>query len=101
MANVCSNEFYAYSNNYDNIEHITKFFEKWNCYGNAEIINDETSVDVDFNSKWVFPEEDMNELFNSILDKNDIYMRCLSVEFGNDYMAYWKCKDETGWYQHT
>ena len=99
MANVCSNEFYAYSDNYDNIEYITKFFEKYKYYGTSEIINNETSIDVDFNSKWCFPEEDMNQLFESLPDKSDIYMRCLSVEYGCDYVAYWKCEDDKGWYQ--
>lgn len=101
MANICSNKFYAYSNNHNNIEYITKFFEKWNCYGNAEIINSELDIDIDFNSKWSFPEEEMNKLFESIPDKDNIYMRCLSVEYGCDYVAYWKCVDKTGWYQCT
>ena len=38
----------------------------------------------------------MNELFNSIPNKEDIYMRCLSVEYGCLYHALWTC-DEHGW----
>lgn len=99
MANICSNEFYAYSNDYNNIKHITKFFERWDCYGDAKIANYEVSIDVDFNSKWVFPEEEMKKLFESIPNKDDIFMRCLSVEYGCDYVAYWKCVDEDSWSQ--
>ena len=98
MANICSNVFYAYSNDYNNIKHITKFFEKWDCYGNAKIANYEVSIDVDFNSKWVFPEEEMKKLYESIPDKDDIYMRCLSVEYGCKYHALWECNKE-GWHE--
>ena len=51
MANICSNVFYAYSNDYNNIKHITKFFEKWDCYGNAKIANYEESIAVDIKYK--------------------------------------------------
>lgn len=97
MSNICDNTFYAYSENPENIRAIEKFFDDNNIDYD---LNDE-QIDAWFESKWTFPEELMNDLFESIPDKKDIYMRCLSCEFGNDYVAYWKCEDETGWYQHT
>lgn len=33
-----------------------------------------------------------------LASKDDLYARCLSVEYGMDYVAYWKCNEE-GWYQ--
>lgn len=93
MANICDNTFYAYSKNRKNIEVIINFFRNW-FY--SEIDDSNTSIDIYFQSKWVFPEEHMINLYESIPDKSDIYMRCLSAEYGLMYHALWEC-DEFGW----
>lgn len=97
MANICSNTFYANSEDPKNIQAIKEFFDSW---GDADVDYDDDSVDVYFESRWVFPEEEMKKLFDSLPNKDDIYMRCLSVEYGCDYVAYWKC-NENGWYQQS
>jgi hypothetical protein len=93
MANICTNDFYAFSNNYENLKYIADFLDTH---------FDETA-DVDgeflyaiFESKWTFPEELMEDLYNNLPDKDDIYMRCLSYEFGNEYHELMIC-DENGW----
>lgn len=93
MANPCDNIFYAYTEDEDNAEVIINFFENW--WG-ASIGDDGASIDVYFESKWTFPEEQMQELFEAIPNKDDIYMRCLSVEYGCMYHALWEC-DIDGW----
>ena len=93
MANICENTFYAQCSP-KNIKIIEKFFEDWT----GSIESDEDCIDVYFDSKWDFPESEMNKLFNLLDKEDDIYMRCLSVEYGNDYVAYWKC-DNDGWTQ--
>lgn len=95
MANICNNTFYAYSKDSENIKAIVNFFnDEWS----ADIEEGEDCVNVYFDSKWVFPENDMCNLLNSIPNKDDIYMRCLSVEYGLNYVAYWKCYGDY-WYQ--
>lgn len=97
MANICNNEFYAYSENPENIKTIENFFEE--NWGYCDIYNVTTEeIEVRFDSKWDFPEEKMDELYSLIPDKENIYMRCLSVEYGCDYVAYWKCNSD-GWEQ--
>lgn len=93
MANICNNTFYAYSEDSNNIKVIEDFFNDW--YGADYEIND-GNIDVYFNSRWRFPKDEMEALFNSIPNKADIYMRCLSVEYGNMYHALWEC-DKDGW----
>ena len=39
----------------------------------------------------------MNRLYEGIPNKEDIYMRCLSVEYGCLYHALWICENEEGW----
>ncbi len=92
MANICANYLHAYSNDADNIKTVSEFFDDRNDY----VVTTEDSVDVDFNSNWIFPEEKMNDLYKKIPNKEDIYMTCLSVEYGNLYHELWIC-DENGW----
>lgn len=94
MANICSNSFYAYSEDKKNISKIKEFLT---TKLKAEIETSEDTVDATFDSRWVFPEELMQQLYIELPNKDDIFMRCLSVEYGQDYVAYWKC-DEHGWY---
>ena len=93
MANICTNLMQACSEDRQNINVVINFFHDWPY---AEIEDSDTSVDVYFDSKWTFPEEEMNKLYESIPNKADIYMRCLSYEFGNLYHALWVC-GENGW----
>lgn len=95
MANICENTFYAYSENKENLDFIEKFL---NDNFKADVSIDGECIDAYFDSKWTFPEELMNKMFDKLPDKNDIYMRCLSVEYGCDYVSYHKCEDESGWY---
>lgn len=95
MANICSNSFYANSEDLKNIQAIKEFFDSW---GDADVDYDDDSVDVYFESRWVFPEEEMKKLFDSLPNKDDIYMRCLSVEYGCMYHALWEC-DMEGWHE--
>lgn len=94
MANICSNEFYAYSENKENIKYIKDFLIR---HLMADCDCDDDHIDAYFDSRWTFPEELMDEMFEGLPDKDDIYMRCLSVEYGCDYVAYHKCEDNSGW----
>ena len=49
-----------------------------------------------FEPKWTFPETKMNKLYKKLPNKDDIDMRCLSVEYGCLYHALWVC-DKDGW----
>ncbi len=92
MANVCNNLMYVSSDSEDNIQTVLDFFKDWT----ADIDANDTELDIYFDSKWTFPLEEMNKLYKLIPDKEDIYMRCLSYEFGCLYYELWIC-DKDGW----
>lgn len=94
MANICDNTLYVQSDNRENLETVRKFFDENFEYYDCDDSGD--CLDIFFDSKWTFPENLMKELFDAIPDKSDIYMRCLSVEYGCMYHALWYC-DENGW----
>lgn len=91
--NICTNTFYAYSEDKNNVETIINFLSE---EFDAEVQTDDMNINAEFDSRWVFPEEEMNTLYNMIPNKSNIYMRCLSVEYGDMYHALWQC-DENGW----
>ena len=94
MANICDNTLYVQSDNRENLETVRKFFDENFEYYDCDDSGD--CLDIFFDSKWTFPENLMKELFDAIPDKSNIYMRCLSVEYGCMYHALWYC-DENGW----
>lgn len=94
MANICDNTFYSYTEDESNYKYIKTFLES---ELNACIYEqDGTTIEAAFDSRWTFPENKMKNLYNNLSNKEDIYMRCLSVEYGNLYHALWVC-DEDGW----
>lgn len=95
MANICENSFHAYTEDEKNLEIIKNFLEDT---FNADVDASDECIDAYFDSRWTFPEEEMEELFDSIPNKEDIYMRCLSVEYGCMYHVLMEC-DENGWHE--
>lgn len=94
MANICDNTFYAQSEDENNLKYIEEFIT--NKFRYSDVYSDDDFVEAYFDSKWTFPEEVMHELYEGIPNKEDIFMRCLSVEYGNLYHALWVC-DKEGW----
>ena len=96
MANICTNTMYVESETRENLDSVITFFNNNLKYYDHE--DDGDSLYISFDSRWVFPEELMEELFEAIPNKSDIYMRCLSVEYGCMYHALWYC-DKDGWHE--
>jgi hypothetical protein len=100
MANICDNSFYAQSSSEANLDAIERFFNERKEFNARKKYNrKDGQLEYYFESKWVFPKSSMDELFNSIPDKIHIFMRCLSVEHGNNYLALWFCEDKNGWHE--
>lgn len=94
MANICSNELHVYTENKDNQEYIIKFMND-NFDTDVEEIS-EDYLEIYFSSRWTFPEELMDKLYEGLPDKDNIDMTCLSVEWGCFYCQFHNC-DKDGW----
>ena len=90
MANPCDNTFYGIGTK-ENIYHVEEYLkERFDADTDVwESNNDEYVINAWFESKWTFPEEAMDDMLQTMPDKLDIYMRCLSVEYGCLYHAMW------------
>ena len=88
MANICNNDFritYEDENiGKSIIEKLEKLFDKHLC---GEIsYEDDGVIEGWFDSKWSFPIHIFEDFFKEFQD-DTIYMRCLSIEWGCDYVA--------------
>lgn len=86
MANICENTLHVYSEDSSNIEYVKKFFENSDFDYNFDNVESDY-LDIFFDSKWIFPENEMDELVHN-LPTQDISMTCLSIEWGNHYCMF-------------
>lgn len=86
MANVCENSMYVQSEDRRNLDHIEKFMKSW-AYADIEHIDNDT-LEIYFDSRWDFPIDEMNEMVEDLPNKDDIYIRVFSIEYGEYYCAF-------------
>ena len=86
MANICENKMYVCSSDPANVKHLRDWCKE-NLDGSLELIDDEC-FEYYFDSKWDFPEEEMIEMVDELPNKDDIYIRVLSVEEADCYCAF-------------
>lgn len=101
MANYATNIFHARTENKTDLDKIEAFLddtfsEFTNRYGD--------SVDAEFSSRWVYPEEEIKKLVESLEDKDKVYIKILTYEFEDEYVSFrifsqgeWKVKLVTEW----
>lgn len=91
MANTCYNEFYASTNCEENLNYIQEFLKN-RLKADIHYVEDEM-LEACFDSRWTFPESIMTDMCNGLPNKkdDDLYIRCLSVEYGclyHDLLVY-------------
>lgn len=98
MANICTNMFYATVKVEETTERHEKLYEKINDFleenvNVTHIDGDNCFTEIDFESYWEFPLKEMEKLTTQIQKEypqeyENLYMRCLSYEFGCEYVSY-------------
>lgn len=96
-SNVCTNYLYI-SASEETVKYVCDFIN--NNFLCLDIDNQGDEAFIDFESKNKFPEDKMIKLYNSIKDKEEMYIRCLSVEYGNMYHALWAVYEDEGWLEY-
>ena len=102
MANICENKFLIACDNEEILEKISnKLEELFNDVLDGEITyEDNMIIEGFFDSRWCFPDEAFNNFFTEFED-DSIYMRCLSEEYGCQYVAMNVYKDSSWWEPQT
>ncbi len=86
MANICTNLFYASSENTETIDTIRAFIEE-NFPNDWYEQDDEYQIEGELYSRWDFPKSLFDELGKSLQHDDTLYMRCLSYELCNEYVC--------------
>lgn len=95
MANICENQIRVCSTDSNNIDFIISFLEE-NFKGNDIVEINDNEIEGYFDSKWTFPEDLMEEMYDKLPNKDDIGITVLSIEWGCFYCEFHTC-DSEGW----
>lgn len=103
MANLCTNLFFATIKVAETTKKHEEVYQTINDFlDNNLLVNnidlDECYIEADFHSKWSFPDNEMEQLAQNLKlnypnEFKHLYMRCLSYEFGCEYVDYQTFKD--------
>lgn len=85
MANYSTNLFFASTKNKQDLDKIEAFLDD-NFDGYVNRYGD--IIDAEFSSRWVYPEEEINKLVESLEAKDKIYIRILTHELENEYVSF-------------
>lgn len=85
MANYATNIFYARTENKADLDKIEAFLDDtFDGFVNRH----SDSVDAEFTSRWVYPEEEIDRLIASLEAKDKTYIKILSYEFTDEYVSF-------------
>ncbi|WP_373146773.1 hypothetical protein [Bacteroides xylanisolvens] len=85
MANYATNIFHARTENKTDLGKIEVFLdETFNGFVNRQ----GDSADAEFSSRWVYPEEEINKLVESLEAKDKVYIKILTYEFEDEYVSF-------------
>lgn len=88
MANICTNMFFCSSESKNVLKQVEEYLQKTFDTYHLEVDEDGNFLEAEFNSKWSFPMGEMKKLTTNLKEDENLYMRCLSYEFGCDYVEY-------------
>jgi hypothetical protein len=88
MANVCTNKLFISTGDKQLLKALAGKLETTFTCQEINRAEEDGFCEMDFDSRWVFPAQEMENLTASLPEGNDLYIRVLSYEFGQDYVAY-------------
>lgn len=97
MANICENKFLLYNEgNEEDFKRVKHRLIEAIGFGDEEFYGEITYEDEDivegwFESRWSFPDEEFEAM---IPEGTEVYFRCLSEEYGCEYVAMNVYRDE-------
>ncbi len=85
MANYATNIFHASTKNKQDLDKIEAFLdENFNGYVGR---NDDT-INAEFDSRWEYPEKEIDELVALLEAKEKTYIRILTYELEDEYVSF-------------
>lgn len=86
MANYATNLFFASTENKQDLNQIEDFLDE--NFGDCFIERSDDTLEAQFSSRWVYPEELIDKLVASLEAKDKIYIRVLTYELSDEYVSF-------------
>lgn len=86
MANYATNLFFANTENKQDLGKIEAFLDE--NFADCFIERIDNTLKAEFSSRWVYPEELIGKLVESLEGKDEIYIRVLTHELENEYVSF-------------
>lgn len=86
MANYATNLFFASTENEQDLDKIEAFLDE--TFADSFIERTDDILKAEFSSRWVYPEEIIDKLVESLEAKNKIYIRILTHELEDEYVSF-------------
>lgn len=85
MANYATNIFCARTENNADLDKIEAFLDdNFDGFVNRQY----NSVDAEFSSRWVYPEEEIDKLVALLEAKDEAYIKILTYELEDEYVSF-------------
>ena len=89
MANICTNKLYLSTKNKQLRDTLKeKIRQLFRCDSVVFLDGKTFDCEIEFDSRWTFPQKEMEALTKRLPKKNDLYIRVLSYEFNCEYEGF-------------
>lgn len=86
MANYATNLFYLSTKNENDLDRVERFLnDNFQC---CDLIREQGWIEAQFDSRWVYPEKEMDQLLSSLEQLSELYIRVLTHELCNEYVSF-------------
>ncbi len=86
MANYATNLFFASTENEQDLDKIEAFLDE--TFADCFIERMDDTLEAQFSSRWVYPEELIGKLVESLEAKDKIYICVLTYELQDEYVSF-------------
>ena len=86
MANYATNLFFASTKNKQDLDKIEAFLDE--NFADCFIERMDDTLKAEFSSRWIYPEELIDNLVESLEAKDEIYIRVLTHELEDEYVSF-------------
>jgi hypothetical protein len=89
MANICTNKLWLSTEDRQLRDRLMNTIrQSFRCVDEQVLDVSDFACEIEFDSRWTFPQKEMEALTKGLPEENDLYIRVLSYEFGCEYVGF-------------
>jgi hypothetical protein len=89
MANICTNQLYLSTKDKPLRDRLmNEITQTFYCVHEQSFDSSIFDCEIEFESRWTFPQNEMKALTKGLSEDNGLYIRVLSIEYGCEYVGF-------------